>query len=113
MAVFCAAGEKILAQERLGMQNLLRFRGAESVFDLSVSGWTGASKAEGGREKTKTRKQRGGAGAQLSRPSLGGEGQPSPVREAVGRPASGPELHKAVDGPAPEEEVSSQQEQPC
>ena len=36
-----------------------------SVFDLSVSGWPEASKAEGGREKTKTRKQRG-AGAQPS-----------------------------------------------
>ena len=32
----CAAGEKILAQERLGKQNLLRFRGitGRSVFDL-------------------------------------------------------------------------------
>ena len=36
---------------------------------------------------------------------LGGRGQPSPVLEAVG-----PKLHKAVDGPEPEEEVSSQQE---
>ena len=37
--------------------------------------------------------------------SLGGRGQPSPVLEAVG-----PKLHKAVDGPEPEEEVSSKQE---
>ena len=36
-----------------------------SVFDLSLSGRPGASKAEGGGEKTKTRKQRGPGGPAL------------------------------------------------
>ena len=37
-------------------------REGRSVFELSGSGWPGAPKAEGGGEKTKTRKQRGPQG---------------------------------------------------
>ena len=46
-----------------------------SVFDPSVSGRPGASEAEGGREKTGTRKQGGGPGARpqnADRPSARG-----------------------------------------
>ncbi len=47
-----------------------------SVFDLSESGWPGASKAEGGGEKTKTRKQRGPGGPALRiRPRGGVQGR--------------------------------------
>ena len=48
----------------IGPERVAR-RAGRSVFDLSVSGRPGASKAEGGGEKTKTRKQRGARGPAL------------------------------------------------
>ena len=56
-----------LRRAALMASSWLLFSG-RSVFELSVSGWPAASKAEGGREKTKT-KNRGGPGPQLSRPA--------------------------------------------